>query len=113
MTTMKKTIQINHELFKMNQKTKNNRSRRVNTGQNAPIIKPNSLKKHLINRIKEHKLSEKKENGVGSGMSSSSDNNSNQFTDELYDSFQYLSSLSKKHKEDNEQKKTAQSNKTL
>ena len=51
MATLKKTIHINPELFNIADKTRKNRERKMRP--NIPlVIKPNSLKKHLINRIK-------------------------------------------------------------
>ena len=99
MATLKKTIQINPELFKVSQKTKKNRP--STAGGIQPVIKPNSLKRHLINRIKEHKLGEKKTQTNHEMNMSGSESNDGGFTNELYDSFHYLSSLSKKHKEVN------------
>ena len=101
MSTQKKTIQINPELFNLSDKTRKNRERKIKPSIQNLVVKPNSLKKHLINRIKEHKLKEK--GGVlETPITSSSEST---FTSELYDSFNYLSSLSKKHKEENEKEK--------
>ena len=56
----KKTIKINPELFKTSgEKTKKLRERRERPAQSL-IINSNSLKKQLLNRIKEHKIKEKK-----------------------------------------------------
>ena len=111
MSTQKKTIQINPELFNLSDKTKKNRDKRSRPSMQQLVVKPNSLKKHLINRIKEHKMKEK--TGNESAPSSSSENST--FTNELYESFNYLSSLSKKHKEDSdkERKRTLLANKTV
>lgn len=108
MSTQKKTIQINPELFNLSDKTKKNRDKRSRPSMQQLVVKPNSLKKHLINRIKEHKMKEKSGNTTPSSEKSS-------FTNELYDSFNYLSSLSKKHKEDSdkERKRTLLANKTV
>ena len=55
----KKTIKINPELFKMgSEKTKKLREKRERPSQSL-IINSNSLKKQLLNRIKEHKRKEK------------------------------------------------------
>jgi len=114
MSTQKKTIQINPELFNLSDKTKKNREKRSRPSVQQLVVKPNSLKKHLINRIKEHKMKER--TGIdGSSATSSSKSESANFTNELYDSFNYLSSLSKKHKEDNdkEKKRNLIANKTV
>jgi len=59
MSTQKKTIQINPELFNLSDKTKKNREKRSRPSVQQLVVKPNSLKKHLINRIKEHKMKER------------------------------------------------------
>jgi len=114
MSTQKKTIQINPQLFNISDKTKKNRDRKSRPGMQQLVVKPNSLKKHLINRIKEHKMKERAGVDSVADSSSSKSENSN-FTNELYDSFNYLSSLSKKHKEDNdkEKKRNLIANKTV
>ena len=102
----KKIIKINPELFNMGgQKTKKQREIRERPPPSL-IINSNSLKKQLLNRIKEHKIKEKFEldeqnpnkGGVGGGKQEEE-------MDEFYDSIHYLSSLSKKHKENNEKRK--------
>ena len=91
MSTIKKTIQINPELFKMGgSKTRKNKEKKE-----IPLIRPPNLKNKLLNRIKEHKNSEIREK----------DNNSKsdvtkEYTDEFYGALDYLSELSKKHKKD-------------
>jgi len=99
---LKKTIKINPELFNIGDKTRKNREKKTRPSIPA-VIKPNSLKKELLNRIKEHRTKE-----TDSGSKSS-------FTDEFHDSINYLSSLSKKHKEDSERekKREAISNRTV
>ena len=99
---LKKTIKINPELFNIGDKTRKNREKKSRPSIPA-VIKPNSLKKELLNRIKEHRT---KETESGSKPS---------FNDEFHDSINYLSSLSKKHKEDSERerKKEAIANRTV
>ena len=102
----KKIIKINPEVFNMGgQKTKKTREKRERPSPSL-IINSNSLKKHLLNRIKEHKIKEKSEldeqnpnkGAIGGGKQEEE-------MDEFYDSIHYLSSLSKKHKENNEKLK--------
>jgi hypothetical protein len=119
-----KTIKINTEYFdNIGSKTKKNRDKKERSLIQKPIINPNSLKKQLLNRIKEHKNREKSDNekdkaNENSRSSSNKDlekkskngsKNSNSLdvdiTDEFYDSINYLNSLSKKHKEDSDKKK--------
>jgi len=89
---LKKTIKINPELFNLADKTRRNKERKVRPA--APlVIKPNSLKKELLNRIKEHRTRDVESNDKPS------------FSDEFHDSINYLSSLSRKHKEDSEREK--------
>lgn len=89
---LKKTIKINPELFNLADKTRKNRERK--SRPSVPVVvKPNSLKKELLNRIKEHRTREPESGGKPS------------FSDEFHDSINYLSSLSKKHKEDSEREK--------
>ena len=57
----KKIIKINPELFNMgSEKTKKQREKRERPSPSL-IINSNSLKKQLLNRIKEHKIKEKSE----------------------------------------------------
>jgi hypothetical protein len=89
---LKKTIKINPELFNIADKTRKNREKK--SRPSVPVVvKPNSLKKELLNRIKEHRTKETEPTGKPS------------FSDEFHDSINYLSSLSKKHKEDSEREK--------
>uniref|UniRef100_A0A6C0KVX7 Uncharacterized protein n=1 Tax=viral metagenome TaxID=1070528 RepID=A0A6C0KVX7_9ZZZZ len=112
-----KTIKINTEYFNnIGSKTKKNREKKERSLMQKPIINPNSLKKQLLNRIKEHKNKEKidKESKIASSKdletksnidSSNSESSTLDITDEFYDSINYLNSLSKKHKEDGDKKK--------
>ena len=108
-STNSKTIKINTEYFNnIGGKTKKNRGSEKHTIQ-KPIINPNSLKRHLLNRIKAHKNREKKEfdddQKIESTDSNTNTNKNTSFNDEFYDSINYLNSLSKKQKEDNDKKK--------
>jgi hypothetical protein len=99
---LKKTIKINPELFNIADKTKKIREKK--TKPNIPlVIRPNSLKKELLNKIKEHRTRE-----FGSSEKQT-------FSDEFRDSINYLSSLSQKKKEDSAREKMREliSNKTV
>jgi hypothetical protein len=111
-----KTIKINTDYFSnIGSKTRKNREKQSKPLMQKPIINPNSLKRHLLNRIKEHKTREKmeidesqkkqKNQEIQNQKGSGSDSNNSDFSDEFYDSINYLSSLSKKHKEDGDKKK--------
>lgn len=108
----KKTIKINPELFKSgfssSDKTRKNREKRPKP--NIPItLNESSLKKQFLNRIKEHKNKEKNNLDVSIKTTGGSQSNTNITTtehqDELYESMNYLTLLSKKQKEDTEKKK--------
>lgn len=109
----KKTIKINPELFKSgfsssSDKTRKNREKRPKS--NIPItLNESSLKKQFLTRIKEHKNKEKNDLDVSIKMNDESRHNSSvtntRGQDELYESMNYLTLLSKKQKEDNEKKK--------
>lgn len=108
----KKTIKINPELFKSaisTDKTRKNREKRPKP--NIPIaLNESSLKKQFLNRIKEHKNREKNDLDISIKTNGGSGNNSSiventAVHDELYESMNYLTLLSKKQKEDNEKKK--------
>ena len=107
MSSLKKTIQINPELFKMaGGKTRKNKEKKEKP---KILITPNSLKTKLLNRIKNHKENELKEiNDKNSSTNINANINSNantlketdKYTDEFYGALGYLSDLSKKHKKD-------------
>jgi hypothetical protein len=108
----KKTIKINPELFKSvgsSDKTRKNREKRPKP--NIPItLNESSLKKQFLSRIKEHKNREKNDLDVSLKINGGNKNSSSTITntndqDELYESMNYLTLLSKKQKEDNEKKK--------
>lgn len=115
MSTIKKTIQINPELFQISSnKTRKNREKKEKPIK--PLISPNLLKNKLLHRIKEHK---KKENehlektNLSPNKSLSTKSNFekddessfydiSQYTDEFNDSIEYLQTLSKQKKINNE-----------
>jgi len=104
-----KTIKINTEYFNnIGSKTRKNREKPSKPIIQKPIINPNSLKRHLLNRIKEHKNKEKMEKDEikeAQQKGGTKTEATTEFSDEFYDSINYLSTLSKKHKEDSDKKK--------
>jgi len=120
-----KTISINPELFKVGgslnksqKKTSMNKTKKLP----PPIISPNVLKNQLIKRIKEYKQKEtvgssdnKKDENKETSKTSSMKTNLTEYTDEFYDSINYLNSLSKQKKIEKKQEVSNPSikNKTL
>ena len=105
-----KTISINPSLFSLNgSKTKKNKEKKQKTSIN-PIISPNILKNKLLKRIKEHKQREtenlennkkKLSNGINeldTKFQLKEINEVNKFSDEFSDSINYLQTLSKQKK---------------
>jgi len=84
-SSSKKTIQINTDFFKLPSVAKTKKRRDTPRNMGAHLIQPNSLKKELLNRIKQHKNA--------SVLSTPASNDT--FTDEFMDSIQYLDALSK------------------
>ena len=97
---LRKTIKINPELFKVgnNGISSGEKTRKQKPQNYQPlVINENSLKKQFINKIKEHKQREK--NGL---LENKIEMKKDAFTNEFMDSITYLSSLSKKHKEESD-----------
>ena len=118
----KKTIDINPDLFNIGGKTRKKRDKKEKTN-NIPLISPNVLKNKLLKRIKEHKKMEteglennrKKLPVTTGGVSINNSSKPNlvnleEYTDEFNDSINYLQTLSKQNKE-NEQKAVNEANK--
>ncbi len=112
-----KTISINPSLFSLNgSKTKKNREKKQRPIV-TPLISPNVLKNKLLKRIKEHKLretenldnkkknsSENIENSVSTAGSTSISNTNDSFSDEFSESINYLQTLSKQKKINDEKR---------
>jgi hypothetical protein len=92
----KKTIKINPTFFESrSEKTRKSREK-PHRPLIQPIINPNSIKKQLLNKIKEHKSQEKKDFDK---KNKNEDSSSKIFSDEFQESIEYLSSLSKQKKQ--------------
>jgi hypothetical protein len=109
MTTKTKTIDINPALFNIGSKTKKNRDKTKVTNI-KPLISPNVLKSTLIKRIKQHKL--KEITNLEDSNKSSEKVDLISYTDEFNDSINYLKTLSKQ-KKINEEKEKYERNKQL
>lgn len=116
---MNKTIDINPSLFSLS-RTKKNKGKKERPNK-IPLISPNVLKNKLLKRIKEHKKKETenmdKKLDIKTNTSNSNSNNDNNlkpdlvdlksYTDEFNDSLNYLQTLSKQKKIDEEKSKNA------
>jgi hypothetical protein len=107
-----KTISINPSLFSIGGlKTKKNREKKVKSTV-VPLISPNVLKKKLLNRIREHKNKEiknlhNKTTTDSNKTQTKNDNNQEKelFSDEFHDSINYLQTLTKQKKINEEKEK--------
>jgi hypothetical protein len=107
---MSKQISINPDLFSVG-RTRKKREKKQKPDK-VPLISPNVLKNKLLKRIKEHKIKEtegldnnKKKLPQGNTNASASKPNLvdlSDYTDEFNDSINYLQTLSKQKKENDE-----------
>jgi hypothetical protein len=112
---MSKQISINPDLFSVG-RTRKKREKKQKP-EKVPLISPNVLKNKLLKRIKEHKIKEtegldnnKKKlpqpNSTSAGVSTSASKPNlvdlSDYTDEFNDSINYLQTLSKQKKENDE-----------
>jgi len=93
MSNLRKTIQINPNLFKVGGKSRKNKGEKGKGPSVKPIISPNLLKNKLLKRIKDHKQQ-------------SQEKQETEYTDEFNDSLEYLKSLTLQKKTDDFKKKT-------
>jgi hypothetical protein len=115
-SSVNKTIKINPDLFKVSSMRKTKKEKSVKT-TNLNLVNPNVIKKKLLDKIKERK---NKDNPPAIHIktelgSSQKKEDISTFTDEFTDSIQYLTTLSKKNKEDAgiQKKKEMLANKTV
>ena len=109
---MSKQISINPDLFSIG-KTRKKREKKQKSDK-VPLISPNVLKNKLLKRIKEHKIKETEgldnnkkklsQANTSTGVSASKPNlvDLSDYTDEFNDSINYLQTLSKQKKENDE-----------
>ena len=106
-----KTISINPSLFSLTgSKTKKNREK-IAKPKMAPLISPSVLKNKLLKRIKEHKTNEtqnlennKRKLGGKPDAPLKTNNENLNFADEFTESINYLQTLSKQKKVDEEKR---------
>jgi hypothetical protein len=115
-SSVNKTIKINPDLFKISSIRKTKKEKPVKT-PNLNLVNPNVIKKKLLDKIKERK---NKDNPPAIHIktelgSSQKKGDISTFTDEFTDSIQYLTTLSKKNKEDAgiQKKREMMTNKTV
>jgi len=106
---MNKTININPSLFSIG-KTKKNREKKVHP-KTVPLISPNVLKNKLLKRIKEHKVKENEKQENNKKLLSNI--NVGEYTDEFNDSINYLQTLSKQQKIDDNKANIEQNKKRI
>ena len=107
MSDDKKTIQFNSSLMSLSGGSKTKKNRKIKKEKPKPVIKPNQLKKDLLEKIKKHQQNEKiktrpTENG---NIETNSDS---KFHSDFVGSMEYLNTLSTK-----ENAKKKRRNKTL
>lgn len=103
-----KTISINPHLFSIHgSKTKKNREPKSKS-THVPLISPSVLKNKLLKRIKEHKQKENQKSTENNITINPSLKDDVSFSNEFNDSIEYLQSLSKKKKTDEERMKNEQ-----
>jgi len=97
-----KTISINTSYFAMGgSKTRKNKEKKVKPNL-KPLINPNTLKNKFLKRIKEHKQRETHNLDDKKVNNSSTEKEVKQFSDEFSDSINYLQTLSKQKKVNDE-----------
>lgn len=103
---IKKTIKINPELFKLSGNKKKTKKKKIKPKLLSSSIKPNRLKKQLIERVKAHH--KRKQNELNS---SKKEKDLEKFQNDFNESMNYLNSVSKKNKERREKKRLEKKNK--
>jgi hypothetical protein len=105
----KKTIVFNDSLI-TNKTRKNNGVKKQKKEKPKPVIKPNTLKKSLLEKIKKHQQKEKITKTVDVGNNNTSVNDMD-FHNNFINSMEYLNKISEKQNKEKREKK--RKNKTL
>jgi hypothetical protein len=103
---IKKTIQINPDLFKLNGKSKKKKRKKIKPKLLSSSLKPNQIKKQLIARVKLHQ--KRKQNDIEKER----EKEIKEFQDNFNDSMNFLEQISKKHYKKKQHKKQQDRNKT-
>ena len=110
MVQQKKQIQINPELFKIStSSSSSNKTRKNRGGRSRPslstIVRPNSLKKDLLARVKQHQIDKQEKEQENKETEDRNRNiNIEKFTDDFNKSIAYLEKLQEAQKNKIEQK---------
>jgi hypothetical protein len=95
-----KIIQINPDLFQISKKTKKNRPEKQQVSIPKPIIGTSSIKRKLLNRIKQKKTEENKSPKATSELEQDeTEETTNEIEDELSNAIDYFDNISKREKE--------------
>lgn len=100
----KKTIQFNESLFNINHnKTKKNSSNKPKKEKPKTLIKPNKLKKDLLEKIKKHQQQQKMTNNKDEFKKPEVEKSD--FHNDFVNSLEYLNKISNKNKSEKKNKK--------
>lgn len=104
---LKKTIQINPDLFNIggSKKKKKNKKKKLNPFSSA--LKPNDIKKQLIERVKAHHKKKKEE----IQLEKKKEEEAKIFTNDFTDTVSYLNTLTKQNRKKKDRKKRVRKNK--
>ena len=98
-----KTIAINPDFFSVTKK-RNNKTKKKEKKRSSRNLKPNSIKKDIIAKIKEHQKKKETEK-KNIGMNEEQKKEDIEFANSLQDSIEYLESISKKVEREKLEKK--------
>jgi len=95
----KKTIQFNESLFSgTNNKTKKNKGKKEKKEKPKTLIKPNKLKKDLLEKIKKHQQQQKITNNNEDKKEAIEEKDKSDFHNDFINSLEYLNKINNKNK---------------
>ena len=103
MSDDKKTIQFNSSLMSLGGSNKTKKNRKPKKEKPKQVIKPNQLKRDLLEKIKKHQQSQKIKNNPNENNINS--DNPDVFHNDFMDSLDYLDKLSSKEKANKKKRK--------